>query len=104
MQLSKTSSKQRVQKSDPSIHTTELYLPADGLQHQLVTYNVDAHLNPACRASLRVSPIWSGPALPAHVGSSWVGQHTLFLLARAAVFGIDEEQRRLGVMADDFTH
>lgn len=34
--------------------------------------------------------------------SDWLGEHALVLLVGAAVFGVDEEQRRRGVMADDF--
>lgn len=46
----------------------------------------------------------SRPVLSGHVVSGWVGEQTLVLLAGAAVFGIDKEKRRLGVMADDAAH
>lgn len=42
-----------------------------------------------------------GPVLSRHVVSGRVTQLTLVLLAGTPVFGIDEEQRRLGVMVDD---
>ena len=38
-----------------------------------------------------------------HAVGGWVGQQTLVLLAGAPVLGVDEEQRRLGVMDDDVT-
>lgn len=44
---------------------------------------------------------FSGPVLAGHAVASWLGQQALVLMAGAAVLGIDEQQRRLGIMADD---